>query len=194
MRPLPPKTRQARLRSRALLATVVLFVAASCGGEKTPASNGSKAVPTAPPFASVPSPTIVTGGATPTAVASGTPGAGGAVGEQIHVVVAGDVLSGLADKYDVPSAQIRTLNNLTTDTLQIGQRIRIPARTAPAPTPTTAPGVRTHKVVEGDTALGIALKYDTSVEALERTNNVSKGGLDDLQLGRILNLPPPGQR
>jgi len=136
---------------------------------------------------------VVTGGA-PGATPTGTPAAGASsTGEQIHVVVAGDILSGLADKYDVPSAAIRELNKLTTDTLQIGQRIRIPARTA-TPTATLPPGVRSHKVVAGDTAFGIALEYDTSVEALERANNVAKGGLDDLQLGQIVILPPPGQR
>ena len=103
------------------------------------------------------------------------------------------VISGLADKYDVPSAQIRALNNLTRDDLQLGQKLRIPARSATG-APTPAGNVTTYTVKAGDTALGIALQFDTTVEALERANGVAKGGLDTLQLGQVVKLPPPGQR
>ena len=187
-------TKQASLRSRAFLATVALLVAAACGGDARPTPTpGAGSVPTANPFPTVPEPTIVTGSGTP--ASSATPGAGGATGEQIHTVVAGDTITGLADKYDIPSAQIRALNNLTSDALSLGQRVRIPARST-SPVPTAAPGTGTtsHTVIAGDTALGIALKYDTTVEALERANSVAKGGLDRLQLGQVVKLPPPGQR
>ncbi len=201
---LPP--RQARLRFRATLAPIVLcsalFLAAACtgSGDKPVASTGSGSVPTAPPLGVVPSPTIVTGLATPTG--TGTPstatGATGAnAGELSYTVVAGDVLTSIAVKFDVPSAQIRTLNNLTSDTLQIGQKLRIPAKTAASgtPPPSTSPGsASTYTVKAGDTAFGIALQFDTTTDALERANNVPKGGLDNLQLGQVVKLPPPGQR
>ena len=35
-------------------------------------------------------------------------------------------LQSIADKFDVPSAAIRALNNLTGDSIQIGQKLRIP--------------------------------------------------------------------
>ena len=52
----------------------------------------------------------------------------------------------------------------------------------------------TYTVKAGDTAFGIALQFDTTTEALERANGVAKGGLDNLQLGQVVKLPPPGQR
>ena len=103
------------------------------------------------------------------------------------------MLGSIADRFDVPSAAIRALNNLTGDNIQIGQRLRIPARVPGTTSPDSA-GVTTYTVKPGDTAFGIALEFDTTVEALERANSVPKGGLDDLQLGQVVKLPPPGPR
>ena len=52
----------------------------------------------------------------------------------------------------------------------------------------------TYTVKAGDTAFGIALQFDTTVQALERANSVPKDGLDNLQLGQVVKLPPPGTR
>ena len=184
------------MRSRAIFAIVALLVAAACGGnadKATPTAGAS--VPTAAPFASMPEPTIVTGVRAATPTTSATPAAGAVTPEQTYTVVAGDVIGTIADKFDVPSAQIRALNNLTSDTLQIGQKLRIPARTAGAPLTTPPPGgVTSYTVKAGDTAFGIALQFDTTTEALERANGVAKGGLNNLQLGQVVKLPPPGQR
>ena len=182
------------MRARALLVTVALLFATACGGQTdsgTPSGTGF--VPTAAPFPSVPSPVIVTGTATP--APNGTPAGGGGTGEQVYTVVAGDVLGTIADKFDVPASQLRVYNNLTTDTLQIGQKLKIPARTAGTVTPPASPGgVTTYTVKAGDTAFGIALQFDTTVAALERANGVPKDGLDNLQLGQVVKLPPPGER
>ena len=185
------------LRSRAFLATVALLVSAACGGQmdKVTPTSGTAAVPTAARLASVPEPTIVTVTATTTPTPSATPGGGAPAPEQTYTVVAGDVLGTIADKFNVPPAQIRALNNLTGDSIQIGQRLRIPARAAGTPPAGALPGgVTSYTVKPGDTALGIALEFDTTVEALERANGVAKGGLDRLQLGQVVKLPPPGPR
>lgn len=192
------------MRSRAFVATVALLASVllvACDGNagtSTP-TPGAGTVPTAAPFPSVPEPTLVTRAASPSPTATGTAtptptgGTGVAAPEQTYVVVAGDVLGSIADKFDVPSAAIRALNNLTGDNIQIGQRLRIPARTPGTTTPGAA-GVTTYTVKAGDTAFGIALEFDTTTEALERANGVPKGGLDNLQLGQVVKLPPPGQR
>lgn len=44
----------------------------------------------------------------------------------IHVVVAGDTLSGIAAKYKVPSAMIKEANRMTTDTVVLGRKMVIP--------------------------------------------------------------------
>lgn len=43
----------------------------------------------------------------------------------IHTVASGDTLWAIARQHDLTVAQIRQLNNLTTDTLRIGQRLRL---------------------------------------------------------------------
>lgn len=182
------------MRLRALLAPLALLallVATACGGDSGGSPTTTPAVPTAAPYPAVPSPTLVTGTPTATPTPTGTPSG---AAEQTYTVVAGDVLGSIAAKFDVPAAQIRALNNLTGDDIQIGQKLRIPARSA-TPQPTAAPGAASSYTVKaGDTALGIALQFDTTVEALERANGVAKGGLETLQLGQVVKLPPPGQR
>ncbi|RLT43740.1 MAG: LysM peptidoglycan-binding domain-containing protein [Chloroflexi bacterium] len=180
------------MRSRALLATVAILVATACGGNAAKATPTPGTVATAAPFATLPQATVVTGTPTPSA----TPTASTS-GEQSYTVVAGDVLGSIAEKFDVPASQIRAANNLTSDALQIGQKLKIPVRspsTATATPTTTSGGLTTYTVKEGDTAFGIALKFDTSVEALEKTNGVAKGGLDKLSLNQVLTLPQPVQR
>ncbi len=193
------------MRSRAFVATVALLlsgVLVACDGNTAKATPtvGAGSVPTAAPFPAVPEPTLVTRLATPSATPTGsaTPAAasgatGAAAPEQTYTVVAGDVLGSIADKFDVPAASIRTLNNLTGDSIQIGQKLRIPGRVARTTSPGSG-GVSTYTVKAGDTAFGIALQFDTTTEALERANGVAKGGLDNLQLGQVVKLPPPGQR
>ena len=191
MGPLPP-ARQARLRSRAFLATVAILVATACGGSGDGAatSSGPRIVPTAAAFATVPAPVIVT----PTPIPEGgTTGGPGATGEQTYTVASGDVLGSIAEQFNVSASQIRALNHLDTDILQIGQELLIPASTSGS-LPGDGSGVTSYTVVEGDTAFGIALEFDTTVEALEAANGVAAGGLDSLQLGQIVKLPPPGER
>ena len=192
-----------------LLAAAALTLASACFGGSSPSANGTPTpVPTATPFATIPAPIIVTPGpaSAPVAAATPAPSPAGASGtaEQSYIVAPGDSISVLADRFDVPSAAIRALNNLNGDNITVGQQLRIPVRPgtpaaptpapgAAAPTPSTA-GLTTYTVTPGDSALGIALKFDTNVTALERANGLPAGGLDRIQIGQVLKLPPPGQR
>lgn len=198
-----PIPRQARLRSRAYVATVALLCAGFLGacdsgsGTATPTA-GPTSVPTAAPYASIPSPTVVTRNpdarptATGTATATPAGATGAAGGEQSYTVKDGDVLGRIAAQFNVSAAAIRELNKITGDDIRAGQVLRIPVRAQGSTG--TQDGVTTYIVKPGDTALGIALEFDTTVEALERANGVPKGGLEDLQLGQVVKLPPPGQR
>jgi LysM repeat protein len=93
---------------------------------KIPASTGSTAAPSS------------TAGGGPTAPAA-------AGGETVHVVKNNDTLWGLARKYGVTQNAIKAANGLKTGSLKVGQKLKIPAKTAatpaPAPegTPTPAP-------------------------------------------------------
>jgi len=185
-----------RLRS-ALLAAVAMLSAGACfGGSGQAPQPTPTPIPTATPFATVPAPVVVTPGTAPAS------GPAAETGEQIYTVIAGDSISVIAEKFDVPSATIRALNKLTSDDILIGQTLRIPAKTtAGGPGTSTTPpalppagGVTIYTVKAGDSAFGIALQFDTSVEALEEANGVGPGGLNNLQIGQVVKLPPPGSR
>lgn len=59
----------------------------------------------------------------PASTAPRAPSNGAAI---IHTVVAGDTLSGISSKYHVPSAAIKTANNMTNDVVVLGRKMVIP--------------------------------------------------------------------
>jgi LysM repeat protein len=145
-------------------------------------------IPTATPYPRIPEPVIVSG---PSAAPIGGAGA-----EVSYVVEAGDALSLIAERFGVPVSVIQEANGLTGTDIFVGQVLRIPRQAAtptpqPGGTPTPQPGVDVYVVQPGDTAFGIALEFDTTVEALEAANGVGPGGLNNLQVGQVLRLPRP---
>jgi LysM repeat protein len=83
-----------------------------------------------PPTASV---------STPNAIAS-VAADPGAAGEQPYKVKSGDTLTTIAKHFGVTVKALRSANNLTTDKIKVGDKLKIPAKTAaPAPAETTTP-------------------------------------------------------
>lgn len=57
-------------------------------------------------------------------------------GSQVYTVKSGDTLSKIATKYSVTVKAIRSANNLKTDSIKVGQKLKIPVKAgAPAPAP-----------------------------------------------------------
>ena len=101
-----------------------------------------------------------------------------------HTVRSGDTLWLIAQQYNTTVAALRTLNNLTSDVLSIGQVLQIPGTTPPA---------RTHTVRLGDTLWLLAQQYGTTVAAIRTLNNLTS---DMLRIGQILQIPattPPAR-
>lgn len=73
---------------------------------------------------------------------TGTPGAATqtANGEQIYTVVSGDTLTLIARKTGSTVKAIRSANNLTTDSIKVGQKLKIPKSSTAAPGATAPPG------------------------------------------------------
>ena len=85
-----------------------------------------------------------------TAAALAPPGPGarmaaateGADGQQVYTVKSNDYLTKIAHQFGVTVKALRAANNLKTDRIKVGQKLKIPARTAaateaaPAPAPT----------------------------------------------------------
>lgn len=91
---------------------------------------------------------------------------------RIYTVEKGDTLSDIADTFDVSVNTIRWENNISGNTISVGQKLNI--------LPVT--GIR-HTVVSGDTLGKIALKYEAEKEdilifnGLEENSSIKKGDI-----------------
>lgn len=116
-------------------------------------------------------------------------------GSTIHSVKAGDTLYGLGLKYGVTVAQLKSWNNLRSDTIFIGQQLKVNAKGASSGNNNTASNttnntssaesVKTYTVKSGDTLYGIALKYGVSVAQLKSWNGLSS---DLIYVGQKIKL------
>jgi LysM repeat protein len=106
-----------------------------------------------------------------------------------YVVRRGDTLSEIAARNRVRVAQLRAVNGLRGNLINIGQKLRIPttgtvASSADANT-VIAVNEITHRVHRGDTLWRIANRYGTSVKQLRRVNGKTS---DFLQVGQVLKI------
>jgi len=117
----------------------------------------------------------------------------------VHIVQTGENLFRIALRYNTTVAALQALNGLGGSIrIYAGQRLVVAGTTATAtPTPrpgtatpvTPAPGVRTHRVQPGENLFRLALRYGTTVAALQAAN-----GLGDsivIYAGRDLIIPGP---
>ncbi len=66
-----------------------------------------------------------------------------AAGEQIYTVKSGDNLTKIATEFKVSVRALRSANNLTTDRIKVGQKLKIPAKAAAPAEPATPPATNT---------------------------------------------------
>ncbi len=95
---------------------------------------------------------------------------------RVYTVEKGDTLSTIAEMFDVSVNTIRWENNLSGQSISIGQKLNI--------LPVT--GIK-HTVKSGDTVSKIAAKYDAEGEDVLIFNGISKG--DGLKQGDIIFVP-----
>ncbi len=96
-----------------------------------------------------------------------------------YQVLPGDTLYKIANIYNTTVDDIKSLNNLTSNTLSIGQILNIPNE---VPNPST----QTYTVQRGDSLWLIANKLNTTVDELKRVNNLVT---NILQIGQVLLIP-----
>lgn len=103
-----------------------------------------------------------------------------------YTIRSGDTLFNLAMRYNTTVEAIMAINpGIDPNNLQIGQRICIPGSQAP---PTRCPaGTFAYTIRSGDTLYNLAIRYNTTVEAIMRVNP----GIDpnNLQIGQVICIP-----
>jgi LysM repeat protein len=105
---------------------------------------------------------------------------------QRYVVRKGDTLSEIAKRNGVQVAQLRAVNTLRGNLINVGQKLRIPSGSASnASGEVVAAYETTHRVNRGDTLWRIANRYGTSVKQLRQANGKSS---DVLQVGQVLKI------
>ena len=99
---------------------------------------------------------------------------------RIHTVKRGDTLSEIAEKYSIRVSELKRFNNLSKNTVYIGQKIKL---STSANTKTQKP--KYHKVKQGDTLSEIAEKYNVSIKQLKRLNKLRS---ENIRLGQRLKI------
>ena len=97
-----------------------------------------------------------------------------------YVVQKGDTLYSIANKLGTTVSELKKENNLTSNTLQIGEVLRIPTKEIYEEEENIC------IVKKGDSLYSIANKYNTTVEELKRINNLTS---NILSIGQVLKLP-----
>lgn len=100
--------------------------------------------------------------------------------QTIYTVQSGDSIWSISRKFNISMDSIRAANNLSSDTLYIGEKLVIPAQSV------TQPVAATYKVVQGDSLYIIAKRFNTTVDQLKKLNNLTT---DVINIGQILKLP-----
>ncbi|KXZ40392.1 Copper amine oxidase N-terminal domain-containing protein [Alkalithermobacter thermoalcaliphilus JW-YL-7 = DSM 7308] len=104
-----------------------------------------------------------------------------------HVVQPGDTLWRLSRAYNVSIDDLKRANNLTSDTIIVGQNLIIPSKSNVTNT-TNSNFINTtnYTVQAGDTLWRLSQRYNTSVDTLKSLNNLTS---DVLMVGQILKIP-----
>ena len=98
-------------------------------------------------------------------------------GSNYYTVKKGDSLYSIANNFNTSVSELKTLNNLSSNLLSIGQILKIPSNTNTS---------NTYTVKKGDSLYSIANNFNTSVSELKTLNNLSS---NLLSIGQILKIP-----
>jgi LysM repeat protein len=105
--------------------------------------------------------------------------AGNTEESNIYTVKKGDSLWLIANKYGTTVDELKSANNLKSNTLSIGQTLIIPEKKENT-------NKISYVVKKGDSLWLIANKYDTTVEKIKSTNNLKS---NTLSIGQVLVIP-----
>lgn len=102
-----------------------------------------------------------------------------------YIVKQGDTLWSIAKNNNISVNELKNANNLTSNSLSVGQKLFIPNQNISSDIPPTA-GNNTYIVKSKDTLYSIALQNGITVDELKSLNKLSS---NELKVGQILKLP-----
>lgn len=97
-----------------------------------------------------------------------------------YIVQKGDSLYSIANKLGTTVSELKKENNLTSNTLQIGQILRIPTKEI------YEGEENVYIVQKGDTLYSVAMANNTTVDELKKANNLTS---NILSTGQLLKIP-----
>ena len=97
-----------------------------------------------------------------------------------YKVMKGDTLYGIAKKLDTTVDELKKINDLTSNSLSIGQILKVPTKEI------DLGDTEIYQVKKGDTLYSIANKYGISLSELKAINELDG---DNLSIGQLLNVP-----
>lgn len=100
---------------------------------------------------------------------------------QTYTVKAGDTLYGISNQFGVSVTELANLNNVTANTLRVGQVLTIPSASGTNPS-----NMFLYTVKKGDSLYSIARRYSTTVKAITDLNNLKSTALS---IGQVLRIP-----
>ena len=104
--------------------------------------------------------------------------------EGYYTVKSGDSLWSIAKKYDTTVTELKRINNLTSNTLQIGQQLKIPNKQT-SNNQTTSKYIE-YTVKKGDNLYSIGRQYGISQDEIMKYNGLTS---NLLSIGQILRIP-----
>ncbi|MBE6149328.1 MAG: LysM peptidoglycan-binding domain-containing protein [Firmicutes bacterium] len=102
------------------------------------------------------------------------------VDDNTYIVKQGDSLYKIATQYNTTVDNLKSLNNLSSNILSIGQTLKVPTNVI------VDTNNNVYVVKSGDNLYSIALRYDVSVDELKELNNLTS---NILSIGQILKIP-----
>jgi len=107
--------------------------------------------------------------------------------QNVYIVVSGDSLYSIAQKFGITVKDLIETNNLGNNTnLTIGQELIIPDKNEENLPPTQEETINTYTVQSGDSLYSIARRFNTTVDTLKSLNNLTS---NILSIGKVLLLP-----
>ncbi|KAA9023945.1 C40 family peptidase [Niallia endozanthoxylica] len=102
-----------------------------------------------------------------------------------YIVKSGDTLFLVAKNHNITISELKSINHLTSDMINIGQILNVPKVGAAESTPPAPQETGTYTVVSGDSLSLIAKKYGTTVTSLKTLNALTS---DMITVGQVLKV------